>query len=169
MCGLTAPQSDHSANQVLSKPKLLSQRNRGESIGYTCELCCARTVQGRIPWKAQRLWQNSTAVKRGIRVLQQSSELQAGSVAQEAAKACCLSSLTLCQRRGCPGSTPLFSEQQLVVAHSTLKLPVHRLCRNKCQSRALPVPLHFHCRLQTADCVSLFQSCVWWFKISKGF
>ena len=74
--GLTAAQSDHSANQVLSKPKLLSQRNRGESIGYTCELCCARTAWGRIPWKAPGLWQNSTAVKRSIQILQQSSELQ---------------------------------------------------------------------------------------------
>ena len=32
-----APQSGHSAGWVWSKPKLLSQRNRGESIGYTCD------------------------------------------------------------------------------------------------------------------------------------
>ena len=34
------------------------------------------------------------AVKRSIQILQKSSELQAGSVAQEAAKACCLDSLS---------------------------------------------------------------------------
>ncbi|DBA91289.1 TPA: hypothetical protein ACH3X2_004054 [Trebouxia sp. C0005] len=64
--GLTAAQIDHSADGVLSKPNLLSLRNRGESTDYTCELCWARTAKGRIPWKAPGLWQNSTAVKRSI-------------------------------------------------------------------------------------------------------
>jgi len=33
-------------------------------------------------------------LKRSIQILQQRSELQAGSIAQEAAKACCLDSLS---------------------------------------------------------------------------
>ena len=40
--------------------------------------------------EAKGLWQNSTAVKLSIQMLQQSSKLQSGSVA---AKACCLDSL----------------------------------------------------------------------------
>ena len=46
------------------------------------------------PGRPKVCGKNSTAVKRGIQILQQSSELQAGSVAQEAAKACCLDSLS---------------------------------------------------------------------------
>jgi len=34
------------------------------------------------------LWQNNTALKRSIQILQQRSELQAGSIAQEAANLC---------------------------------------------------------------------------------
>ncbi|DBA73388.1 TPA: hypothetical protein ACH3X1_011431 [Trebouxia sp. C0004] len=49
---------------------------------------------GKDTLEGPRLWQNSTAVKRSIQLLQQSSELQTGSVAQEAAKTCCLDSLS---------------------------------------------------------------------------
>jgi len=63
----------------------------------------------------------------------------------------------------------LFSEQQLAVAHTTIDLPVHRLCKKICQSLALPLPLDFDfdCRLLTASAFSYLL--VWWFKISKGF
>ena len=82
------------------------------------------------------LWQ-STVVKRSIQILQQSSELQTGSIAQEAAKACCLDSLSSDRKRkkdrerGCTVSIALFSVQQIAVAHTILKRPVHKLCKIK--------------------------------------
>ena len=152
--GLPDVQSDHSAVQVFSKPKLLSQRNRC-SIGCICDLCWARTARGRVPWKAPGLWQNSTAVTRSVLVLQQSSELQTGSVAQEAAKACCLGSLS--SGRGCTVSTPLFATTCTTTC-SGLELPVHILCRKSGQSLALSLPLDFDCRLLTASAVSSILS-----------
>ena len=59
----------------------------------------------------------------------------------------------------------MFSEQQPAVAYTTLELPVHRLCQKTWPESGPP----FDFRLQTADCVSLFQNFVWWFKISQRF
>ena len=52
----------------------------------TFKLCHAKIRSEAIPWKAQGLWQNSTATKCSIQFLQQSSESHTRGFAQEVTK-----------------------------------------------------------------------------------
>ena len=68
---------------------------------------------------------------------------------KEHQKPACTSS-PLIEGRACAVSKPLFSVQQVAVAHLARCLPVHRDCKRNCKSLPSPCPLTL-----TADCVSL--------------
>ena len=83
-----------------------------------------------------------------LQILQQSSELKRCTKKQQRPTAWTTSRLI---EGEAVQSAHLFFQQQLAVAHTTLKLPVHRLCKTIGQSLALLLPLGFDCRLLTAD------------------
>ena len=92
----------------------------------------------------QGLWQNKAARKCSFQVLEQSGKLHARCVSlgcirgHQRLAACTNSPLT--EGRDCAISKPLFSMQQLALAHTVDYLPVHSLCGKNCKSKALPSP-----------------------------
>ena len=93
-------------------------------LGHTwLSMYVARLVHNELLFKValanRGLWQNRAAVDCSMQLMPQSSESQARTIAQEAAKAC-LDKLSSDRGRACAVSRCLLSVQQVAVAHTAL-------------------------------------------------